>query len=124
MRVGDWFNIGAITPFLCVLFSAAFGLFAGPAMSRPIECLWIIGGLSVAALTWFSAAKAQQNVREAKERGAANTRTLEKILQKTAEPGATMADVERIIHDSTVTLGAASAVASAGTVWIEHDDAK
>jgi len=39
----DWFNVGAIVPLLGVLFSSAFGLFAGPAMSIQVEILWIIG---------------------------------------------------------------------------------
>jgi hypothetical protein len=46
-----------------------------------LEYLWIIGGLCMVALAWFSAAKAQQNIREAKEHAEEDRRMLEEILE-------------------------------------------
>ena len=53
----DWFNVGAIVPLLGVLFSSAFGLFAGPVMSPQAAIFWIIGIIVIAVLVWFNAAK-------------------------------------------------------------------
>jgi hypothetical protein len=56
----DWLNVGAIVPLLGVLFSSAFGLFAGPVMTSQVEILWIMGIVIIAFLVWFNAAKVQQ----------------------------------------------------------------
>ena len=64
-----WFNVGAIVPLLGV-FSSAFGLFAGSAMSPQVEFLWIMGIIVIAFLVWFNAAKAQEREREAKSTNA------------------------------------------------------
>src|SRR5436190_4966525 len=104
MHMRDWFNINAIVPPLSVLFGFAFGLFArpvGPSMTISIQCLWIAGAIVLAALTWFSAAKAHQNVREANEdaRKANDQRKNEfqELRQLILRPGTTLADVKTVV---------------------------
>jgi hypothetical protein len=85
----DWLNIGAIAP-LAVLFTSAFGLFVGPAMSLQAEILWVVGIVIIAILVWFNAAKTQQRAREDRER-------LDKIIRLLEQPGTTVEDIKRVI---------------------------
>ena len=96
-NVRDWLNISAIVPLLGILFSSAFGLFAGPAMSPLVEFLWIIGFIIIAFLAWFNAAKAQQREREAKEHEREVRASLDHIKQLLEQPGTTLEDIKRAI---------------------------
>jgi hypothetical protein len=95
----DWFNVGAIVPLFGVLFSSAFGLFAGPAMSPQVEILWITGIVIIALLVWLVAAKTQQREREVMS-------CLDEIKDLLAKPGTTLEDVKRVIGIIDVTEGA------------------
>jgi hypothetical protein len=90
----DWFNVGAIVPLLGVLFSSAFGLFAGPVMSPQAAIFWIIGIIVIAVLVWFNAAKTQQRGREDRQRGQEDRERLDKIIQLLEKPGTTLEDVK------------------------------
>lgn len=97
----DWFNVGAIVPLLGVLFSFAFGLFAGPAMSLTAEILWITGIIVMAFLVWLNAAKTQQREREAREHERAVMRRFDELNQLLAKPGTTLEDVKRMVLNAT-----------------------
>ena len=103
MRTGDWFNIVVAATPATMLFSMAFGVFAGPAMSPQAEIFWIIGTIAMALLVWFSGAKAQQREREAKEREKETERAVmgrfDELTQLLAKPDTTLEDVRRIVGD-------------------------
>jgi hypothetical protein len=96
MRIGDWFS-NAIVPPSGVLFSFAFGLFAGPVMSPHAEFIWIAGSILIAFFVWFNAAKTQQRGREDRQRGQEDRERLDKIIQLLEKPGTTLEDVKSVI---------------------------
>lgn len=110
-RFGDLFNVGAIASPASVLFGFAYGLFAGPAMSTLAECLWIIFAIVVAALGWFSVASTLRREREGKEQAQASEARIharfDQIMQAVSKPGATVADIARIVHLEASSLGMA-----------------
>jgi uncharacterized membrane protein YhiD involved in acid resistance len=100
MRICDWFNIVAVATPATMLFSMAFGIFAGPAMSPQAEVFWIIGTIVMALLVWFSGAKAQKREREAKQHEMeakqherAELLRFDELKQLIAKPETTLEDV-------------------------------
>jgi hypothetical protein len=84
-----------------MLFSMAFGIFAGPAMSPQAKIFWIIGGIAMALLVWFSGAKAQRREREAKDHERAVMRRFDELNRLLAKSDTTLEDVKRMVLNTT-----------------------
>jgi hypothetical protein len=100
----DLLSISAIVPPLAVLFSSSLGLYMGwSIMSVQAQFLWIACVVIIALLVWFNAAAAKRGARETKEQ-------LDKIEKAISSPGATLADVAKIIHHKAVNVDISPAV--------------
>jgi hypothetical protein len=110
-RLGDFFNVGAITSGAGVLFAFGFALFAGPTMSTIAECSWIIGAFIIAAFSWFSVVSTLRREREGKEQAQASEARIharfDELQQVLLRPDATLADVKKIVHLEASSLGMA-----------------
>ena len=92
----NWFNLGAIVPAICVLFSILFCLFVGPVMTPGAEVVWVSGIIFIAILVWFNAAKTEQKTEQRERNVIAKFNEIKQLIEK---PGTTLEDIRRVAAD-------------------------
>jgi len=92
----NWFNLGAIVPSICVLFSFLFCLFVGPVMTPVAEVLWVSGIIVIATLVWFNSAKIAQETERRERDMIAQFKELKQLIEK---PGTDFEDIRRAAAD-------------------------
>jgi hypothetical protein len=118
LRAGDMLNVGAITAPASLLFGFVYGFFAGPHVGT--LCLWIIGAVVVATLTWFMVANTLRRERENRERAQADraqaklseARIVHEIRLALLQPNANLGDVAKIVQLESWSLAGASGMAA------------
>jgi hypothetical protein len=113
-----WFNIGAIVPAICVLFSFLFCLFVGPVMTIEADGVWVAGIIVIAILVWFNAAKQDQKSEQRERDVIEKFNELKQLIEK---PGTTFDEVReaasRLGVLSNSPLASSEAQANVHKLW-------